>query len=139
MWSHKIGEIDVFYPLSPNNGIFETFFMEFQESRDSGDGGIDKGQRTVSRYLCHLSPMVAQLMPREMFLACDFSHEEKWDKGVSAQLAGQYGMLPKRPTSFRILRAVAWLVGRKRLGEQQPGLLECIGETRILLLSSGAP
>lgn len=74
-------------------------------------------------------------MSREIFLACDFSHGEKWDKGVNAQLPGQCGMLPKRPTSFRILRLVAWLVGRKRLGEQQPGLLECIKETGILTKS----
>lgn len=89
--------------------------------------------------MCHLSPVVAQFIPREILLACDFSHGEKWDKGVSAQLPGQCGMLPKRPTCFRILRAVAWLVGRKRLGEQQPGLLACIKETGILLSKFWTP
>lgn len=89
--------------------------------------------------MCHLSPVVAQFIPREILLACDFSHGEKWDKGVSAQLPGQCGMLPKRPTCFRILRAVAWLVGRKRLGEQQPGHLACIKETGILLTKFWTP
>ena len=55
MRNHQIGEIDVFYHLSPNNGIFETFFMELQESRDSEDGGMTKVEEQF-HFTCVTSP-----------------------------------------------------------------------------------
>ena len=151
-----------FLPSSPlrEHWFWQSFmderaFVELWESRGE-DPGCQQSKKTLrlvtlervrgAFHFTHVTfpPRWLSSLPRETFLAHNFSHRESENMWVSTPFPQLCGTLPKRTISF-LPYPEYWVMncttgGRELLGEEQPGLgMEHIKEMQILLTALQTP